>query len=355
MLGARGRSTPATLCLLVVAACGCSREPTVLSPAAEPTEPSPSVALRILVVNEPGLAEAIERLKGEWAERTGGTLAAVSRPWEDVVQRQAIGADLIVFPTRYLGELATRGWLRPVRQNVLEGKTYDASDVLPLARRELVTWGGQVMALPLCVDFPNAGLLFEAAPLVASNDRPDVLFVSETMKPRITEPSFAEALARLPSSGNVDGMRCPPLLGQGDQIAAVTSATRNAASAFKLLEWLASAEISTQLAGALEGSLPVRRSLASSQAWFGPGVSADERVRRGRLLEQALSCDCFLFVPRIPGVDDYLAALDAIDQDTVDRAQALANVAAQWEAITDRLGRDKQRAAHLKHLNLSEP
>jgi len=309
----------------------------------------------VLVVNEPALAESIERLKGEWAERSGGTLTAVSRPWEEIAETQAIDADLIVFPTRYLGELATRGWLRPVRQNVLEGKPYDAADVLPLARHELVTWGGQELALPLCVDFPIAGLLFEAAPTVASNDRLDILFNSATMKPRITERPFVEALARLPASGLGEGVRCPPVLGQRDQVVAVTSATRNGASAFKLLEWLASAEISTQLAGALEGSLPVRRSLASSAAWYGSSLSGDERIRRGHSLEQALSCDRFVLVPRIPGIDEYLAALDAIDQNSVDRAQALADVAAQWEAITDRLGRDKQRAAYLKHLNISEP
>jgi hypothetical protein len=313
----------------------------------------------VLVVNEPGLVEAIDRLKGEWAERTGGTLTAVSQPWEEIAKSQAIGADLIVFPTRYLGELATRGWLRPVRQNVLEGKAYDAGDVLPLARRELVTWGGQVMALPLCVDIPIAGLLFEAAPLVASDDRLDMFFDSKTMKPRISEGPFVEALARLPSSGRPNGVQCPPVLGRGDQIAAVTSATRNAASTFKLLEWLASAEISTQLARAFEGSFPVRRSLVSSPAWYGTNLSADERIERGRLLGHALSCDRYVLVPRIPGVDEYLAALDdAIDDFRYGGAEpqiTLDEVAAKWEAITDRLGRDKQRAAYLKHLNIIEP
>jgi multiple sugar transport system substrate-binding protein len=149
------------------------------------------------------------------------------------------------------------------------------------------------------------------------------------------------------------------VLGRGDHIVAVTSATRNAASAFKLLEWLASAEISTQLASAFEGSLPVRRSLGSSPAWYGTNVSADERIKRGRLLEQALSCDRYLLVPRLPGVDEYLAVLDdAVDDFRYGDAEpqvTLDEVAAKWEAITDRLGRDKQRAAYLKHLNIIEP
>jgi len=350
-------STPATLFLVAVVACGCSSEPTVAPQAAASSTPPTSVALRVLVVNEPGLAEAVERLKGEWAERTGGTLTAVSRPWDEIAQSQAIDADLIVFPTRYLGELATRGWLRPVRQNVLESKSYDAADVLPLARRELVTWGGHAMALPLCVDFPNKGLLFEAAPSVASNDRLDVLFDAETMQPRIAERPFVEALAQLSASPAPSGMRCPPVLGWGDQIAAVTSATRNAASAFKLLEWLASAEISTQLSVAVEGSLPVRRSLASSPAWYGSKLTADERTKRGHSLEAALRCERYLLIPRIPGIDEYLTALDDATKDAgdADPQARLDEVAAKWEATTDRLGREKQRAAYLKHLNITEP
>ena len=44
--------------------------------------PRASVALRVLVVNEPGVAEAINRLRGEWAERSGGELSATSERME---------------------------------------------------------------------------------------------------------------------------------------------------------------------------------------------------------------------------------------------------------------------------------
>src|SRR3954468_15852826 len=46
--------------------------------------PRASVALRVLAVNEPGVAEAINRLRGEWAERFGGELSATSSEWKDV-------------------------------------------------------------------------------------------------------------------------------------------------------------------------------------------------------------------------------------------------------------------------------
>src|ERR1700675_534418 len=75
-------------------------------------EPTPNVALRVLVVNDLALAEAIGRLRGEWAERFGGTLTAETKAWADLADAKSLDADVVVFPTRYLGELYTRGWLR---------------------------------------------------------------------------------------------------------------------------------------------------------------------------------------------------------------------------------------------------
>src|SRR3954463_8667572 len=98
---------------------GCPRGEQAKPQAAGET-PRASVALRVLVVNEPGVAEAINRLRGEWAERSGGELSATQRQWKYVAAESSIDADAIIFPSRYLGELCVRGWLRPVRPNVLD-------------------------------------------------------------------------------------------------------------------------------------------------------------------------------------------------------------------------------------------
>ena len=85
-----------------------------------------------------------------------------------------------------------------------------------------------------------------------------------------------------------------------------------------------------------------------------------ERVARGKRLEAALSGEQCLLVPRIPGVDEYLAALDEAVEDAVRRQSVAAatrckQAAEQWEQITDAHGRDAQRQAYLKHLGISEP
>ena len=65
-----------------------------------------------------------------------------------------------------------------------------------------------------------------------------------------------------------------------------------------------------------------------------------------------------LLVPRILGVDEYMAALDeAAKAPAADKAAAevsLKKTAEQWEKITNAHGRDAQRHAYLKHLQISE-
>lgn len=371
--------SPPLRCLLIgvtLLLTGCPRE----SPQPTATQRA-SVTLRVLVVNEPQLAEAITHLRGEWAERTDGELKAQAVAWKDVDLAKPLEADLVVFPSRYFGELAARELLRPVRSNVLDDDSLNVADIFPLVRNDLLKCGGQIMALPLgiapsAID-PNADapksieLLAAAAPHAITNERIGVLFDADSMKPRITERPFEEALSALTKSplpnreGQGEGSstadaRQPvpvPILGYDDRLVAVTSSSNNAASAFKLLAWLAQADTSTQLAKAAGGKLPPRRSLATSAAWYDSKVSAADRAERSKVLETKLGGQQALVIPRIPGADEYLAALeDAIKSATADEvppATALQSAAERWEKITDRLGRDKQRAAYQKHLGIS--
>jgi hypothetical protein len=320
--------------------------------------------LRVLVVNEPELAEAINRLRGEWAERSGGELSALATAWDQLIKLKSIDADVVVFPSRYLGELCMREWLRPVRPNVLESKELNIEDVFPLVRRKLLRWGGEVMALPLGIDpltlrpdereQPGIALLVEA--VRASSDQGDnVLFDIETMKPRITDPAFIENLERLPRRGDTTVL---PVLGYSDRLIAVTSASRNAASAFKLLAWLAQADTSSQLAQAGSPTFPVRESLAASPTWYGSEMPAEERLATGSALKRMLTAQQCLSVPRIPGVDQYMTALDEAVRSVINSEstpeEALQKAAQHWEQITDVHGREAQREAYLEHLGINE-
>jgi hypothetical protein len=335
--------------------------------------------LRVLVVNEPALVEALNRLRGEWTERSGGELTASGTTWKELNEAKTLDADVVVFPSRYLGELCTRNWLRPVRANVLESEALKSTDIFPLVRNELIKWGGQTMALPLGLDLeaislataakPDAiSLLLFAAPTAVSNERLGVLFDAETMKPRIAESPFVDALTRLAQlNADTTGAEKPaasvnesqlPILGYNDRLIAVTTSSRNAASAFNLIEWLAQPDSSTQFARLGLGVLPVRISLASSAAWYDPALTASQRSEVSKTLVAELSGEKCLVVPRIPGIDEYLVALDdAVKAAVVDKVpptDALQKASKKWEQITEARGRDAQREAYQKHLGISD-
>jgi ABC-type glycerol-3-phosphate transport system substrate-binding protein len=138
----------------------------------------------------------------------------------------------------------------------------------------------------------------------------------------------------------------------------VASASRNGASAFQLIAWLASPDISAQLASAGERMMPVRKSLASSSAGVDSTKSSGEGSESAKMLEPVLNAEQCLLVPRIPGIDEYMAALDeAVKSPPRDKAAAeaaLKKVADEWEQITNAHGRDAQRRAYLNHLEITE-
>ena len=113
------------------------------------------------------------------------------------------------------------------------------------------------------------------------------------MKPRITEPAFVDALGQLAERAHADEAKKPesdskqlliPVLGFNDRLIAVTASSRNAASAFKLLEWLALPETVSQFARVGGDWLPPRRSVASSSSWYDSTLSTAQRTERSTSL-----------------------------------------------------------------------
>jgi hypothetical protein len=166
---------------------------------------------------------------------------------------------------------------------------------------------------------------------------------------------FRATLDRWESPSNGNGR--VTLLGTRERLIGVSSASRNAASAFRLVAWLAGGEMSAQLGDATQDSYPCRRSQLRGIARRLGGESAG-RAGLAQAVEQAASRTEVFVLPRIPGIDQYLVALrhgllSALANQTSSEA-ALADVSRQWDQITDSLGRAAQRRAYLQHLNLAE-
>ncbi|MEM1305826.1 MAG: hypothetical protein AAGG46_13070, partial [Planctomycetota bacterium] len=145
-----------------------------------------------------------------------------------------------------------------------------------------------------------------------------------------------------------------PLLATNGRLVGVTAATRNAASAFRLAEWLAGTQNARQLSTSSPNAANVRKSLARvADDWTGRG---DKELGKQFSAAQAASLSHreALLIPRIIRVDDYLAALDqeigrAISGEA-SPVDALAAAAAEWDRLTDEIGRDRQRRCYQAHL-----
>ncbi|WP_145288111.1 hypothetical protein [Pirellulimonas nuda] len=374
-------------------------------------------------MNDAPLAQAIERLRGEWRAASGGELDVFVA--QDLTQAAA-GSDVVVFASRYLGELCCARLLRPIRAGVLESEDLALHDVAPLARQHEIRYGGVTMALPLgCptpllayageappdmwgpqdgvaspLEGPQAAyaLLVRAACYASHPSREAMLFDPDSMAPRLTEQPFVRALEELasvagqkkdpaagasrvawpdrtskpggigregevsllPGAGAVynaisdaweatESPRRVTLLASSGRLAGVTAASRNAASAFRLVEWLAGRENARQLATASPGVAASRTSLRRlSDPWLGPDGPSGSAFSSE--LNDALAQPGYVTTPRIIGVDRYLEALAAAvrsaARDGAPPAQALQDAAAAWEALTEEAGRDLQRRAY---------
>lgn len=424
---------------MLVAAAGCEEK--TPQPAADAGKPKPatqaSVTLRVAVTEDKALAEAIRRLRGEWAELSGGELVVQDGSADDR-SAESPSIDLVIFPSRRLGELCEAGRLRPIRDRVLRSDQLNLADYFPAVRERLMVYGERVMALPLgCVvpamvsdevepaprtwsdlqsrsvgidgggKLARAYLFLAAAASGGSHpSRKAWLLEPDTMKPRLSEPPFVRVLAAgvaqstrrgerrgeaqivwptrdpdgpPPLSGNArvtplpgatevynpvagqfesvdEGVRRVPLLATSGRLVGVTTSSRNAASAFRLAAWLASPQNSRQLARAGASVASARVSLARQpDDWTGCG-DASLGAQFSAALAEALGSRRAVLVPRIVGVDRYLESL----QGQIGRAltaelspeEALAAAAADWERITDEIGRDRQRRAYRRHLGL---
>lgn len=149
------------------------------------------------------------------------------------------------------------------------------------------------------------------------------------------------------------------LLGTEGRLVAVTSATRNAVTAFQLAQWLTTGDVAVGLSSRSTGTLWYRASQAGSSGKWLKGLElAKDAEPVTKIVAAALTSDSTVMIPRVPAIDEYLSALaEAVRSAPADEATAtvaLEGVAAKWEAITERLGREAQLSAYRRHLGETE-
>jgi multiple sugar transport system substrate-binding protein len=140
-------------------------------------------------------------------------------------------------------------------------------------------------------------------------------------------------------------------------VGSVIHTTENPEAAFRLLAWLAGPEWSARVLPVSPRTTLFRNShLSNAKDWVNAALDPAAATNYGEVVQASLSRETYLFVPRIPGADEYLAALDTSVQQALSEEKtpqaALAEAAAAWVRITQRLGLQSQRRAYQRELGL---
>ena len=156
--------------------------------------------------------------------------------------------------------------------------------------------------------------------------------------------------------GSGDATRVP-LLAIDGRVGSVPESAQYPHAAFQLLAWLSGQEWSKTVCAASPATTLFRTShLAAPTSWTDAALDPAAAKAYARVVQQTLSQPTVLFAVRLPGHDEYLAALNNAVTSTLagetTAAAALGQTASEWNAITDRLGRESQRRAYQHSLGL---
>ncbi len=444
----------------------------------------PSGPLRVLVVDDADLAQALER---QWHARSQSQVEVRQATPSEVDAKPRTEADVVVYPSSLLGTLAERGAIVPVTDEQLSTPEFDRHDLLPLTARAEAQWGERTYAVsigspqltlyyradvfqrlglsppatwrdyqniaarlndrnapgdvapaegapwhgtiePLGPGWAGKGLLARAAAYARVRTRYSTLFDYSTMEPKIAEapfvraleelvaasknmppeaidwspddvrrqfhqgtsamaltwPTSADALAGPPAEGKPvavgvalmpgspefyspfgkrwerrqedEGPRVP-LLGVSGRLVSITSECRQPRAAWNLIEWLATDDDGLLVAPASRATTIFRiRQLAAPDAWVESGVGTEAAAQYSEAVDAAQHASSWLVSLRIPGSDEYLAALDQAVHESIagqaTPADALKTAAQRWSEITESLGVESQRRAYERSLGL---
>lgn len=114
----------------------------------KPTQkPFEGVKLQLLVVDDPELSSAIDRLaRDEWTAQTGAELVIIQTTEKNLADAASLSVDAVICPSHMLGSLAERSLLAPVPLKMLRSPQW--GEVFELLRLREAAWGNKIIAVP---------------------------------------------------------------------------------------------------------------------------------------------------------------------------------------------------------------
>lgn len=162
-----------------------------------PEAPATTGSVRLLVIDDTGLAEALRSLAGQWKTQSGETLEVFEAAGEEA--RLGHGwpeADAVITHSAGLGVLAQAERIAPLSEAQLTASNAAWTDLFELLRLRESTWGQQVYAVPL------------GSPVFVLYYRVDLLAAIGREPPR-TWTEYQELAALLADRAQL-GERAPP-------------------------------------------------------------------------------------------------------------------------------------------------
>jgi multiple sugar transport system substrate-binding protein len=102
--------------------------------------------LSLVVVGDPSLATAIERLQGEWNALTGAGLKVERMSAEKLADAETLNADAVICSPCHVADVAAKAQIVRVPEGLTDGPAW--SDVFSLLRTRQAVWGQHIMGVP---------------------------------------------------------------------------------------------------------------------------------------------------------------------------------------------------------------
>ena len=141
-----GLAFATVLVLLPLAGCNPSDGSSDSAPAAKVARKGST--LHLVVVDDPAMAKAIERLRTEWTDQSGYELAVRQMSQADLASDADTQADAVLGPSALVGLLAAKDLILPLPAQLARNDRGSWSEVFPLSRARELTWAGKAVAVP---------------------------------------------------------------------------------------------------------------------------------------------------------------------------------------------------------------
>jgi multiple sugar transport system substrate-binding protein len=134
-----------SFCLLALLLCGCPQSNTDSAKEAKQL-PFVGVKLKLQVVDDPAMAKAIERLRGEWSTQSGSDFEVIQTGEKELAEAKSLSADAVLCSSRLLALLAEKNLLAEVPEKIRNSPSW--LEIFELSKIREASWAGKIHGLP---------------------------------------------------------------------------------------------------------------------------------------------------------------------------------------------------------------